>query len=80
MSRPRLRFLASNSGWFVARFVKALSSTWRVDVTGLEHLQRWLKQVGDRPAVTRGCAIPKPLDPSTVKEEELVAGARKMLS
>ena len=39
MSRPRLRFLASNSGWLVARFVKALSSTWRVDVTGLEHLQ-----------------------------------------
>ncbi len=39
MSRPHLRFLASNSGWLVARFVKALSSTWRADVTGLEHLQ-----------------------------------------
>lgn len=51
-----------------------------IDVTGLDHLQRWLQQVGARPAVTRGCAVPKPVDPETVKEEDLVAGARKMLS
>jgi len=35
-----------------------------VSVDGLDHLQRWLKAVGERPAVIRGAAVPAP-DPST---------------
>lgn len=33
-----------------------------VSIDGLDHLQRWLKLVGDRPAVQRGRAIPEPRD------------------
>jgi glutathione S-transferase/GST-like protein len=33
-----------------------------VSVDGLEHLQRWLTAVGDRPAVQRGVQVPKQPD------------------
>lgn len=39
MSRPVLRRLASRSGWLVARLVGVLSRTWRVEVSGREHVQ-----------------------------------------
>ncbi len=46
-----------------------------VSVDGLPHLQRWLKQVGDRPAVRTGSNIPPRQDP-----EEQVAKARAILT
>ena len=37
-----------------------------VSVDGLDHLQRWLKVIGERPAVQRGILVPK----ATVLEDE----------
>jgi len=37
-----------------------------VSVDGLDHLQRWLKIIGERPAVQRGILVPK----ATVLEDE----------
>jgi GST-like protein len=33
-----------------------------VDIDGLEHLTRWLEEIGARPAVRKGRAIPQPVD------------------
>jgi GST-like protein len=33
-----------------------------VDTDGLDHLKRWLEQIGARPAVRRGREIPRPVD------------------
>lgn len=38
MSRPILRHIASRGGRLVARGIEALARTWRVDVSGREHL------------------------------------------
>lgn len=52
-----------------------------VELDGLEHLQRWVKQVGERPAVQRGRAIP--VMPGTGKLEDradaVTESARKIL-
>ncbi len=52
-----------------------------VDTEGLPHLQRWLAQVGERPAVQRGIELPpsRALDEREQKGEELAAEVRKML-
>lgn len=51
-----------------------------IPVDGLEHLQRWLKDVGDRPAVQRGRDVPEPRRPeSEQSNEERVKTARSML-
>jgi GST-like protein len=42
-----------------------------VSVDGLANLQRWIKTVGERPAVQRGRAVPqvdRPPDPEAIKE------------
>ena len=49
-----------------------------VPVEGLEHLQRWLRAVGERPAVSRGMDVPMPFNPRP-DVEKFVGGARKML-
>jgi glutathione S-transferase len=49
-----------------------------VEVDGLDHLQRWLEAVGQRPAVQRGIAVPQPLNVET-SAEEVVESARKIL-
>jgi hypothetical protein len=49
-----------------------------VEVDGLDHLQRWLESVGERPAVQRGIAVPQPLN-ATTSGEEVVDSARKIL-
>ena len=52
-----------------------------VELDGLDHLQRWVKEVGERPAVQRGRAIP--VMPGTGKLEEradaVKESARKIL-
>lgn len=56
-----------------------VSHDWSgVSVDGLEHLQRWLKAVGERPAVRRGMDVPKPWNPKP-DIERFVGAARKML-
>jgi len=51
-----------------------------IPVDGLEHLQRWLKDVADRPAVQRGRDVPEPRDTSGTRDtEERVRSARSML-
>lgn len=47
-----------------------------IDVAGLDHLQRWLDQVGARPAVQRGRQIP----PREEDPDKLAENARKMLA
>ena len=56
-----------------------ISHEWSgVPVDGLEHLQRWLAELGERPAVQRGMNVPKPWNPSP-DVEKFVAGARRIL-
>jgi GST-like protein len=45
-----------------------------LDIDNLPHLSRWLKQIGERPAVSAGMAIPPMLS-----EENRIERARKML-
>ncbi len=47
-----------------------------VPVDGLPHLQRWLREVGERPAVVRGAAVPAP---EARTSDELVQNVRKNL-
>ncbi|NHA13739.1 glutathione S-transferase family protein [Thioalkalivibrio sp. XN279] len=49
-----------------------------IPVDGLEHLQRWLGVIGERPAVQRGMNVPKPWNPRP-DVEKFVSGARKIL-
>jgi GSH-dependent disulfide-bond oxidoreductase len=56
-----------------------ISHDWSgVSVEGLEHLQRWLVQVGERAAVKRGMDVPKPWNPNP-DIGKFVGAARKML-
>src|SRR6185295_13991461 len=50
-----------------------------VDVTGLTHLERWIEQVGARPAVQKGIEVPSTAD-MNVSKEQFIEGARKMLA
>jgi GSH-dependent disulfide-bond oxidoreductase len=56
-----------------------ISHEWSgVSVEGLEHLHRWLAEVGERPAVQRGMNVPKLWNPRP-DVEKFVAGARRIL-
>jgi GSH-dependent disulfide-bond oxidoreductase len=48
-----------------------------VSVDGLDRLQRWIKTVGERPAVQRGRAVPAPERPPSA--EEIQKAGAKML-
>jgi GSH-dependent disulfide-bond oxidoreductase len=48
-----------------------------VSVDGLDRLQRWIKAVGERPAVQRGRAVPAPERPPSA--EEIQKAGAKML-
>jgi GST-like protein len=52
-----------------------------VELDGLEHLQRWVKQVGERPAVQRGRAIPVMPGTGTLEDraDAVTESARKIL-
>ena len=61
----------------IANWCWASTYPWSgVEIDGLDHLARWLKAVGDRPAVQRGRAVPGKLGESKEKVEEL---GRKIL-
>ncbi len=45
-----------------------------VSIEGLPNLQRWLKAVGERPAVQRGIAIPPAPDPSADTQRAIETG------
>jgi len=49
-----------------------------VNIDGLPHLSRWLKVVGERPAVQRGRAVPPPGDVGD-KDKTTVDTGRKIL-
>ena len=56
-----------------------ISHDWSgVSVDGLEHLQRWLGDIGARPAVRRGMDVPKRWNPRP-NVEKFVDAARRML-
>ena len=60
----------------IANFAWARTHSWPgVDVTGLDHLQRWMDAIAARPAVQRGLEQP----PRRGSAEEQVAGAQKIL-
>jgi GST-like protein len=66
----------------IANWSWAQSHKWSgVSVDGLDNLQRWLDQIGSRPAVIRGRDVPNQ-DWNTHKQdqEKLVESARSMLS
>jgi glutathione S-transferase len=50
-----------------------------VNIDGLEHLRRWIRQIADRPAVQRGKAVPESVDLAQLDERAL-AERRKLLS
>ena len=50
-----------------------------VSIDGLDHLQRWMKKIAERPAVQRGRAVPPPVDLGT-GDSKTVEGARKFLA
>jgi GST-like protein len=49
-----------------------------VDVDGLEHLQRWIDEVGARPAVRKGRDVPRPVD-LEAREADVAKTGQKIL-
>jgi len=66
----------------IANWCWAHTYEWSgLSIDGLDHLARWLKAVGDRPAVQRGRAIPEPWDRGDkTKDEKRVEAARSILA
>ncbi|MGR5146969.1 glutathione S-transferase family protein [Photobacterium alginatilyticum] len=48
-----------------------------IDIDGLEHLQRWLNELAERPACQKGILVPPP---SELSDEEKAAEIRKMVT
>lgn len=68
----------------IANFAWARTHRWSgIDIAGLPHLERWMKQIRSREAVIRGLAVPpSKLDLAASSDEEVrqfVAGARKIV-
>jgi GST-like protein len=49
-----------------------------VDVAGLEHLQRWIDEIGARPAVRKGRDVPRPVD-LEARETDVAKTGQKIL-
>ena len=65
----------------IANFTWARIHEWSgVDVSGLQHLQRWLNTIESRPAVQRGLAVPKVNKQSNASNDEVkIRSAQKMV-
>ncbi len=64
----------------IATYPWITSHAWSgLSVDGLDHLQRWLQRVGERPAVQRGMDVPEPVG-QPKDEQETVNYARGFLS
>jgi glutathione S-transferase/GST-like protein len=60
----------------IANFAWARIHDWPgVDVSGLDHLHRWMERIAERPAVQRGLAVP----PRDEDEAARIEKARKLL-
>ena len=63
----------------IAHFPWVRGYDWAgVTIDGLDHLKRWLDEVGSRPAVQRGLAVPRPDDLGD-RDQKTVDGARNFL-
>lgn len=49
-----------------------------ISIDGLDHLQRWMQQVGERPGVIRGRAVPAPTDLGE-QDDKTLEGGKKLL-
>jgi GST-like protein len=59
----------------IANWCWARTHEWSgVDVSGLDHLKRWIGQIGARPAVAKGCNIPPRSD-----DAKALASAKSIL-
>ncbi len=80
-----VRFLAGDDYSIadIANWSWATSHEWSgVDVEGLEHLHRWLEEIGARPAVVRGKDVPNKawsIDEKSSRADKVISSARKML-
>jgi len=53
----------------IANWSWAMTHEWSgIDVTDLPHLQRWIAQIGDRPAVQKGAAVPAKIEADKIVE------------
>lgn len=65
----------------IANFAWARAHAWPgIDISGLDHLQRWLDAIAARPAVQRGLAVPPRPEPSQVSDEQRIAQVQKILA
>jgi len=64
----------------IATYPWITSHAWSgLSIGGLDHLQRWLQRVGERPAVQRGMDVPEPV--GQPKDEQVTVNyARGFLS
>jgi glutathione S-transferase/GST-like protein len=64
----------------IANWCWAKTYPWSgVSVDGLDHLQRWLKTVGERPAVLRGVDVPKKPEVTEDDGEKRIAQVQTIL-
>jgi len=64
----------------IANFCWARSAHWSgVDTTDLAHLERWIADIQERPAVQRGLAVPS-ADQKARSAEEFIAAAQKFVT
>lgn len=67
----------------IAHFSWVRIYSWSgVDVSGLDHLMRWLAQIAERPAVKRGLAVPSSkeyVDDKNQAKDAVVKAAQNML-
>ncbi|HEX7759345.1 MAG TPA: glutathione S-transferase N-terminal domain-containing protein [Caulobacteraceae bacterium] len=63
----------------IANWCWAHTYAWSgIEIDGLDHLQRWMDAIGERPAVIRGKAIPAPTDLGA-QDEKTLSGGRSIL-
>jgi glutathione S-transferase len=65
----------------IANWCWASTHEWSgISVEGLPNLQRWLTEVGERPAVKKGRDVPYPRELKEADREKVVDSARNMLA